>query len=305
MAEGSANFTAAKSANAKFNETVLRTQCEKLLSSGGSLPKNFSLRSFKLQQVGALLESRLIQKLNARFNNKAGCTKATQKEKTMATWMKRQKLLLPGFVLQIIVTVWLLARFHAQSECCTWQLLSLGAKRSEACCNEGIRESAGPLWKFLSPPSFSCKKKGMREWFVAWRLNLQSHWTGSSFYLASKGIFGGWWRGPRCFVFSLSWGASKCSSLIPDLPSHNIRKHVPGLLLVMSFPALCKTQLDAIGFHAATLHWAYARLFHGISPLWHWTVVVFGATVSCFSVWHTSPPPRFQQTFCGMQPLTW
>lgn len=71
------------------------------------------------------------------------------------------------------------------------------------------------------------------------------------------------------------------------LPSHNIHKHLPGLLLVMLFPALCKTRLDAIGFHAATLHWAYARLFHGISPVWNWTVVVFGATVSCFSVRHT------------------
>lgn len=89
------------------------------------------------------------------------------------------------------------------------------------------------------------------------------------------------------------------------LPPHNIHKHEPRSLLVMSFPALCKTKLDAIGFHAATLHWAYARLFHEIFPVWNWTVVVFGATVSCFSVWNTSPPPRFQQTFCGMQPLTW
>lgn len=72
------------------------------------------------------------------------------------------------------------------------------------------------------------------------------------------------------------------------LPSHNIHKHLPGLLLVMLFPALCKTRLDAIGFHAATLHWAYARLFHGISPVWNWTVVVLARPyrVSAFGTLH-------------------
>ena len=86
-------------------------------------------------------------------------------------------------------------------------------------------------------------------------------------------------------------------------PSHYIRKHAPGWVLVMFTIHRMQNKTERLRFHASTLQCANAKTnfmqFHFVSLVWNWTAVVFGTALSCFSVWRTSPPPSLQQACCS------